>query len=215
MSEMDAISLIFWILGLFLLAYMLFFGTVGLLVAAIANHIQSGKLKKAQEALQNVGRLKGVISDAALVQDNSAHPLHYKYSVQYTDIYGQVRRAFIGISTNQPLGYAVGMPVSLVQLSAPVLDVPAEVLDPNRGANGMLPDKIRFRLYHGVPVDETATLMFEDDYNNLYETLGTKSQKLEKISKVTLVLGIIALVLFAASVFGLIALFNVDTSHPL
>ncbi|MCQ2433630.1 MAG: hypothetical protein MJ062_00130 [Oscillospiraceae bacterium] len=211
---MDSFEMLFAVVGLIIALTILIPTGIGLFAAAFGNLSESKKLKKAQDSIQNAGHVNGVICDAALVQDNTAYPLHYKYSIQYTDTYGQVHRAFIGISTKQPLLYAVGMPVSLIQLPAPVLDVPSEVLDPMRGADGLLPEKIRFRTYYSFPVDETSTLMFEEDYHALHTELGTKSEKAEKVFKATLVFGIVMCVLVAAAILGLIALLNADTYNP-
>lgn len=122
--------------------------------------------------------VNGRISDAEAVpiHDRSETQYHHKFSVRYTDDNNTERRAYLGIRTTTPLPYRVGDPIPLRIFPEPVLTPLADAFDPTRGADGKLPGLIAFRSWLGRPVDETGTVMPEEDYIQLMKDLESEAE---------------------------------------
>lgn len=160
-----------------------------LLTFGFLDRTETRKTAKYLEQLEDSTELEGVITDAAVVQDNKPLPYHYKYALMYQDSQMQPHRAFLGISTKHLLQFAVGQSIRLRVLKQPLLDVPDDAVDIRRGGDGRLPGKIRFRMIHGVPVDETSTLMLAADYHILYNKYMNKQRRQSRNSKGMLIAG--------------------------
>lgn len=158
--------------------------------------------RKVKEKSCNVYRenaiLEGMITDAALVQERSSKPYRYRYAVLYRDQNGQDRRAFIGIQTDRVLSYAVGMKVVLRQFPRTLVPLREEdkrfVLDPMRGADGRVPERVRFTVFQGTAMDETGTLMLESDYETMMDHTNHSISQMKKASKVLNIIGLVLLV---------------------
>lgn len=122
--------------------------------------------------------VNGRISDAETVpiHEKDSVQYHHKLAVRYADENNTERRAYLGITTTTPLPCRVGDPIPLRIFPKPVLTPLADAFDPTRGADGKLPGLIAFRSWLGRPVDETGTVMPEEDYIQLMKDLESAAE---------------------------------------
>ncbi len=155
----------------------------GALIAAVAGG-GLGYLSERKKRLDAVAKtadsyvVNGKIADAEAVtiHEKDTVRYHHKFAVRYADENNTERRAYLGISTTTPLPYRVGDPIPLRIMPVPVLTPLADAFDPNRGADGKLPGLIAFRSWLGRPVDETGTVMPEEDYIQLMKDLEAAAE---------------------------------------
>lgn len=155
----------------------------GALIAAVAGG-GLGYLSERKKRLDAVAKtadsyvVNGKIADAEAVtiHEKDTVRYHHKFAVRYADENSTERRAYLGISTTTPLPYRVGDPIPLRIMPVPVLTPLADAFDPNRGADGKLPGLIAFRSWLGRPVDETGTVMPEEDYIQLMKDLEAAAE---------------------------------------
>lgn len=155
----------------------------GALIAAVAGG-GLGYLSERKKRLNAVAKtadsyvVNGKIADAEAVtiHEKDTVRYHHKFAVRYADENNTERRAYLGISTTTPLPYRVGDPIPLRIMPVPVLTPLADAFDPNRGADGKLPGLIAFRSWLGRPVDETGTVMPEEDYIQLMKDLEAAAE---------------------------------------
>lgn len=155
----------------------------GALIAAVAGG-GLGYLSERKKRLDAVAKtadsyvVNGRIADAEAVtiHEKDTVRYHHKFAVRYADENNTERRAYLGISTTTPLPYRVGDPIPLRIMPVPVLTPLADAFDPNRGADGKLPGLIAFRSWLGRPVDETGTVMPEEDYIQLMKDLEAAAE---------------------------------------
>ena len=122
--------------------------------------------------------VSGTIADAEAIttqEENGTH-YHHKYAVRYDDDNGTPRRAYLGITTTTPLPYRIGEAVPLRIFRVPVLQPLADAYAPARGTDGKLPGLIAFRSWLGRPVDETGTVMREEDFIPLSKDLDEQAE---------------------------------------
>ncbi|MBR3446977.1 MAG: hypothetical protein IKH27_04145 [Oscillospiraceae bacterium] len=155
----------------------------GALIAAVAGG-GLGYLSERKKRLDAVAKtadsyvVNGKIADAEAVtiHEKDTVRYHHKFAVRYADENNTERRAYLGISTTTPLPYRVDDPIPLRIMPVPVLTPLADAFDPNRGADGKLPGLIAFRSWLGRPVDETGTVMPEEDYIQLMKDLEAAAE---------------------------------------
>lgn len=199
----SVLFIVFMILMIMILIVMV---VIGFLAGGLGSFLGGRSAKRDLQKLASAYPVTGVITDAQLVFDDSPMPYHYKYALQYTGQDGVSHRAFLGISTNMPLYYAVGQPAQLRLMQQPLMDVPPDAVDPMRGADGRLPGMIRFRIWNGVPVDETATVMLESDYTRLCSELSARQKKMGTLTWILLIIGGVFLL-------GLISMFTFTSAE--
>lgn len=73
--------------------------------------------------------------------------------------------ALFGLITEEPLAMQEGNRVKLHIFAAPLMQPNAEAWQRARLAAGCLPkESVHYRDFQGIPMDETATVMFEEDF---------------------------------------------------
>ncbi len=134
--------------------------------------------KKALAKTEGSYVVSGTIADAETIttQTENGTQYHHKYAVRYDDDNGTPRRAYLGITTTTPLPYRIGEAVPLRIFQTPVLQPLADAYDPARGSDGRLPGLIAFRSWLGRPVDETGTVMREEDFIPLAKDLEEQAE---------------------------------------
>lgn len=91
----------------------------------------------------------------------------YQIAVSYLRGSEQLTALF-GIVTEQPLALKEGSRVKLRVFSCTLTEPNADAWQRTRLAAGCLPqDGVHYREYQGVPTDETATVIFEEDFGRL------------------------------------------------
>ena len=122
--------------------------------------------------------VNGRIADLETVpiHEKNGVQYHHKFAVRYADENQTERRAYLGMTTTTPLPCRVGDPIPLRIFPKPVLTPLADAFDPARGADGKLPGLIAFRSWLGRPVDETGTVMPEEDYIQLMKDLEAAAE---------------------------------------
>ena len=128
--------------------------------------------------------MNGRIADAEIVTLHlpEGTQYHHKYAFLYEDDNHVTRRAFLGISATTTLPYQIGETVPLRVFRQPVLRPEADAFDPARGADGRLPGLIAFRRWLGRPVDETGTVMREEDFVPLSRELDELRHSVQNAS---------------------------------
>lgn len=155
----------------------------GALIAAVAGG-GLGYLSERKKRLNAVAKtadsyvVNGRIADAetVTVHEKDTVKYHHKFAVRYADENRTERRAYLGISTTTPLPCRIGDMIPLRIMPTPVLEPLADAFDPSRGADGKLPGLIAFRCWLGRPVDETGTVMPEEDYIQLMKDLEAAAE---------------------------------------
>ena len=160
------LSLLFSIIVLYLaiVAILRFVTTV---VGAVVAHLSERKQRRLlQIKTMDSICVNGRIADAEIVTLHlpEGTQYHHKYAFLYEDDNHVTRRAFLGISATTTLPYQIGETVPLRVFRQPVVRPEADAFDPARGADGRLPGLIAFRRWLGRPVDETGTVMREEDF---------------------------------------------------
>lgn len=194
-----------------ILLYILFVGSVALLLLTAVGAIfaagwafrRDGIAQRTAAHRLSGGRTaEGILTDVSAVPAEEGHetPLNYRLAVRFTGSDGADHRVLLGIPSAEKCGFAVGSPVTLRLLSAPVIEPAADALDPMRCADGKISGSIRFCSFMGKPVDETGTVMLESDYQAFLAESGEKQCRCARLSvRLFLAAGIAAL--FALSVF--------------
>lgn len=169
---------------------------VGLIfsIAAIICLVQYTKAKKQLQSLSALAIADGIISDVR-TQANPQNPRQtcWEIAVEYQNADGVPRTAFFAQYSFVPLPISMGQTVSLAMFPQPLTTVPQEVLDPHRGVNGKLPQQIYMQQWMGVPMDETASVMFRSDHEKLLQEFG-KRKKRRLIASI--IYGILGTILF-------------------
>lgn len=149
---------------------------LGCIGGAVASFRERKRRMRAYSQTAASYSVEGVFLDAQLVQDppGTPDPLHYKYSIRYQDVNGGQHRAFLGISTARPLYFAAGQTVSLHIMQQSVIVPDTDAFNPSRGANGIIDCPISFRKWLGKPIDETGTVLFEQDFQQVSADLQAK-----------------------------------------
>lgn len=155
----------------------------GALIAAVAGG-GLGYLSERKKRLAAAAKtadsyvVNGRIADAetVTVHEKDTVKYHHKFAVRYADENNTERRAYLGISTTTPLPCRIGDMIPLRIMPTPVLEPLADAFDPSRGADGKLPGLIAFRSWLGRPVDETGTVMPEEDYIQLMKDLESAAE---------------------------------------
>lgn len=97
----------------------------------------------------------------------------YQIAVSYPRGNEQLTALF-GIITEQPLALQEGSRVKLHVFSCALMEPNADAWQRTRLAAGCLPQgEVHYREYQGVPTDETATVIFEEDFARLKLTEET------------------------------------------
>lgn len=133
------------------------------------------------------------------------------YSYQIAVTYqrdGETLTALMGFDTDVPTALTEGSKVRLHVFRNAVAEQNQDAWQRARTASGRLPEDapVHFRSAHGVTIDETATVMFEEDYEkykaaetDAYRSVQTKQQTLETGFRLTgsalIVIGIVVLFL--------------------
>ncbi|MBQ5334530.1 MAG: hypothetical protein J6Z45_01135 [Oscillospiraceae bacterium] len=181
-----------------LLLYTLFLAFVVLLLTVIvgglflAGYLQRQKSETGREALEKTAEntmLDGKVTAVTQTRDESAHdvPVLYQLSVQYRTDNGGKQNAHFVFRTHAEQSFAVGQKTSLRRFAGPVL-TPEE-----RGSQ-----KAGCTVFMGRPVDQTATLMLEPDYQAfLTESEETVSRCQKRSAVLFAVAGISALFAFS------------------
>lgn len=158
------------------------------------------KKKRKYRKIKYTTPLEGVVTDADVVQNLSKMEYHYKYALEYYDADINLCHTYLGITTDQVLQIAVGMTLPLRMMQKPLLKTTPEKLESVRSASQLLPAQVCFREWEKAPLDETAMIMLDQDYQRLTNVL----KKQIRSSRITFwVLLIIGLVLLGLSLFAL------------
>lgn len=109
---------------------------------------------------------------------------------------GETLTALFGMDTaGEPLMLTEGHRIRLRVFPYPLLETGQDAWKRAQTAAGFLPeDSLHYRNVHGVPVDETATVMFEEDYA-AYETAELQACRAEKPSAAPGIMRVIAVTL--------------------
>ena len=146
------------------LLFLLLVSVVGAAAGAVAAHRDEKNQRRAAALAGSSSPVEGIYADIRIVKDQrAAETLHYKLSVRYPGADGYDHRAYIGINAAQPLPIRVGDSVQLRIFPVPLIRPDQDALDPERGSDGMIRDQIRFCAWMGAPIDETGTVMREED----------------------------------------------------
>lgn len=201
----DEFKPLFSILLMVILLILCISVVIGLFAAGIASFRERKRLLAARQKTAASYPTDGVILDAQLIQEppTTIHPLHYKYSIRYTDSMGVQHRAFIGISSNSPLQYAPGDAVRLQLFQQSVIVPDAYAFDPNRGKSGMIDCLISFRKWLDQPIDETGTVMLERHYQEIDAEINQKLVSRQRAGWLWCIAGAIVSVITIGVAFSL------------
>ena len=197
-------AILIFIIIIFMLAIALISLVIGAAAGAAGAHRDAKSLHQAETITANSLRTVGTYADVQVVQDTvpTAVPLHYKLSVQFVGTDGLLHRAFIGINSAHQLPIQIGGSVRLCVFPAPLIKPDERAFDPNRGADGRITDVIRFCAWMGAPVDETGTVMREEDMLCMCDDLRARVKQSERARNIMLIVtGITFLLIIGVSTF--------------
>ncbi len=204
-TQMERVKALIPLLILFILLCLFIAIVFALGAACIALFRERKRLLDAKHKTVASYATDGVILDARLVQDQStpASPLHNKYSILYSDSTGVQHRAFIGIDSNVPLKYTIDDTVQLHLFQQSVIVPDARAFDPNRGQNGKIDCAISFRKWLNKPIDETGTVMLEQDYLELEQEIERNLSSRQKLGWLMIFLSAVSFLITFGIVFEL------------
>ncbi len=131
---------------------------------------------------------------------SNAYPFLYEFAVAYPCSDGMQHISYFGLRCKTPLPYQIADSVSMRMFPQPLQPIPQWVLDETRAVDGYLPQTIYHNVWQGVPVDETATVMLDADYQNLTKRFRRK----RRIAFVFRAFGMLLLILCAVMVGGIL-----------
>lgn len=190
-------AILIFIIIIIMLATALISLVIGAAAGAAGAHRDAKNLRQAETITANALRTDGIYTDVQVVQDaqRSAVPLHYKLSVQFVGTDGLLHRAFIGINSAQELPLAIGGSVRICVFPVPLIKPDERAFDPSRGADGRITDVIRFCAWMGAPIDETGTVMREEDMQQMCDDLRARVKRSMWVHNIMLVVTGITLLL--------------------
>lgn len=127
---------------------------------------------------------------------SNAYAFLYEFSVAYPCSDGMQHIAFFGLRCKTPLPFQIADSVSVRMFPQPLQPIPQWVMDENRAVEGYLPKTVYYNAWQGVPVDETATVMLEADYENLQKRFRRK----RRVAFVFLMICMVLLIYIAVTV---------------
>ena len=145
-------------------------GAVWLIAAAgtrkIADCIQTADPqyeKRLQDSVPVTGRVTQIRENRARIPGKTAFH-DYHVAIAYNRD-GKALTALFGLTSEQPLALTEGSRVKLRLFQYPLMSTTQEAWQRAESSGGFLPDgSVEYRSIRGVSVDETATVMFEEDY---------------------------------------------------
>ena len=145
-------------------------GTVLLIAAAgtrkIADSIQTADPqyeKRLQDSATVTGRVTQIRENCARIPGKTAFH-DYHVAIAYNRD-GKALTALFGLTADQPLALTEGSRVKLRLFHYPLMQTTQAAWQRAESSGGFLPDgSVEYRSIRGVSVDETATVMFEEDY---------------------------------------------------
>ncbi len=145
-------------------------GAVWLIAAAgtrkVADCIQTADPqyeKRLQESAPVTGRVTQIRENRARIPGKTAFH-DYHVAIAYNRD-GKALTALFGLTADQPLALTEGSRVKLRLFQYPLMRTTQEAWHRAESVCGFLPDgSVEYRSIRGISVDETATVMFEEDY---------------------------------------------------
>lgn len=163
--------------------------TAAFLAGAYAAHRDRAALGIIEQICGESAAVQGIYTDVRTVPDPPGTPmpqLHHKLAIRFTGSDGFPRRAFIGISSGEPISAKFGAPVALRVFRNPLIQPDECAFDTTRGADGKIRGMIRFCAWNGAPVDETGTVMRETDLNAMLENVRQKAERSRRLRNILL-----------------------------
>lgn len=157
---------------------------IGIILHSIALLTGAWGLKKLADAAESaepsyVGRIRssetvsGVVTQIREIRPRiagTASRRDYQLAVAYPHGNEQLTALF-GLITEEPLAMQEGSRVKLHIFAAPLMQPNTDAWQRARLAAGCLPkESVHYRDFHGIPMDETATVMFEEDFLRYKQT---------------------------------------------
>ncbi|MCQ2433631.1 MAG: hypothetical protein MJ062_00135 [Oscillospiraceae bacterium] len=188
MNFYDALMLVFCAIGLLI-------GVLLVLIALIPLCMR-WKAKLKFRKIKDAAAIEGVVTDADVVQNLTKMEYHYKYALEYYDADVNLCHTYLGITSNQPLQIAVGMKLPLRIVEKPLLRVSQETLEGVRSASERLPAQVHFHEWENAPLDETATIMMEQDYQRIRSTMNSRIRTRGRTAFFLILFGVILVGVF-------------------
>ena len=186
-------SMIFTMLVLTLAVMLIISACVTAIGGVVSNFAERKKRREALQKTTGAIPAEGILADVRMadVPERSQKQYHYKLSVHYRDASNTVRRALIGVVSKYPIAFQEGQSIPLRIFRQPLLQPLSDAYDPTRGANGRLPAVIAFRAWLGRAVDETGTVMREEDFVSVTMDLQQKIERSRKSLIIWIIAGVI------------------------
>lgn len=186
-------SMIFRMLVLTVAVTLIISACVTAIGGVVSNFSERKKRREALRKTTGAVPAEGFLADVRMadVPERSQKQFHYKLSVHYRDTSNTVRRALIGVVSKYPIAFQEGQSIPLRIFRQPLLQPLPDAYDPSRGADGRLPSVIAFRSWLGRPVDETGTVMREEDFVSVTMDLQQKIERSRKALLIWIIAGVI------------------------